>query len=132
MIVVKNDGCIFFDCDDTLVMWDNKYKLEDDNGNKNTISITDPYHEPAMYSPLPSVYELVPHDKHIQYLKDSKIKNKNTIVVWSAGGYLWAEAVVKALGIEEYVDAVMTKPYRYVDDLPAKEFMGIRIYKDMK
>lgn len=132
MKVIENDNCLFFDCDDTLVMWGTSYHKVDDNGIKNTILIPDPWEAVTMYGRTRGMNELVPHDKHIQYLKDSKIKNKNTIVVWSAGGWEWALAVVKALGIEEYVDAVMAKPHAYVDDLNCKEFMGQRIYKEHK
>lgn len=120
MIVVQNTNCVFFDCDDTLVMWDNKHKLED---YSNCVLVKD-------YSGFQEF--LVPHKAHIQYLIDSKIKNKNTVVVWSAGGWQWAEAVVKALDLEQYVDAVMEKPIRYVDDLHCAKFMGDLIYKPFK
>lgn len=132
MKVIENENCLFVDCDDTLVMWGNSCQKQDDNGNWNYIRIPDPYFSPSPYMIRDSHVTVVPHTKHIEYLKDSKTKNKNTIIVWSAGGWQWAEAVVKALGIEEYVDAVMSKPYAYIDDLPCKEFMGQRIYKDFK
>lgn len=121
MKVIENENCVFFDCDDTLVMWDNKYKLED---YSNCVLLVDPLSGFCEY--------LVPHKQHIQYLIDSKTKNKNTIVVWSAGGWQWAEAVVKALQLEQYVDAVMAKPERYVDDLHCVKFMGEMIYKKFK
>lgn len=115
MKVIENDNCVYFDCDDTLVMWDNKHKTESNTIDFNCYGMT---------------YKLVPHKVHIQYLKDSKTKNKNTIVVWSAGGWEWAKEVVEKLGIEQYVDAVMAKPIRYVDDLHCSEFMGQLIYKE--
>ena len=132
MVVIENEKCIFFDCDDTLIMWESQYVKEDDDGNLNTVNIASPFYSPSMYATTAPIYELVPHKKHIQSLKDCKQKNKNTVVVWSAGGWQWAEAVVKALGIEEFVDAVMEKPTMYVDDLPCKEFMGTRVYKEFK
>lgn len=49
-------------------------------------------------------------------------------MVWSAGGGDWAEAVVKALGIEEMVDIVMSKPSWYYDDKPCEDWMGKQIY----
>ena len=118
MLVVQNDNCVFFDCHDTLVMWDNRYKADD---YSNCVLVDDGYIKEY----------LVPHDKHIKYLKDSKLLNKNTVVVWSAGGWNWARAVVESLGISEYVDAVMSKPERYVDDLHCSKFMGEMIYKKM-
>ena len=119
MKIIENDNCIFFDCDDTLVMWDNKYKNED---NSNCLK----------FDCYGLTFLLVPHLEHIQYLKDCKLKNYNSIIVWSAGGWEWAKEVVRVLELEGYVDAVMSKPSQYVDDLLANDFMGIRVYKDIK
>lgn len=111
---------MFFDCDDTLVMWDNKYKNEDQS---NCVLVVDPISDFQEF--------LVPHSKHIEMLKDFKRGGK-VIVVWSAAGWQWAESVVAALDLEPYVDFVMEKPQSYVDDLNCTQFMGQRIYKDMK
>lgn len=119
MRVIRNNNSIFVDCDDTLVMWDNIHKLEDMSNVKEFICGE-------------MKYQLVPHEEHIEYLKSHKQKNQGTVIVWSAGGWEWAEEVVRVLGLEAYVDAVMEKPTRYLDDLHCKEFMGERIYKDMK
>jgi len=121
MIVIQNKNCIFIDCDDTLVMWESKYINED---HTNTIIVSDPI---SGFSQA-----LVPHDVHIKYLKDAKVKNKNTIVVWSAGGWEWAKSVVNALELNDFVDAVMEKPTMYIDDLHCEKFMGIRKYEIMK
>lgn len=120
MKIIENTNCVFFDCDDTLIMWDNKYK---DEQKSNCVSVTDPI---CGFTEL-----LVPHDQHIELLKDLKRGGK-TIVVWSGGGWQWAKAVTEALLIQDYVDAVMEKPQSYVDDLHCIQFMGHRIYKDMK
>lgn len=113
MIVFKTDQLVPYDCDDTLVLWG----LEDKSKN---IAIEDPY--------LKGLINFVtPHEKHIELLKKHKARGM-TIIVWSAAGVEWAHAVVKALGLEEYVDAVFSKPCRYVDDLPVQEWMGNRVY----
>jgi predicted esterase YcpF (UPF0227 family) len=39
------------------------------------------------------------------------------VIVWSKGGAYWAEIVIKALGLERYVAAIMNKPFCYYDDL---------------
>jgi hypothetical protein len=44
--------------------------------------------------------------------------------VWSAGGHEWAEKAVRMLGIEEYVDVVMSKPAWWIDDLPANKILN--------
>lgn len=120
MIVIKNESTIFVDCDDTLIMWGKKYNKP----HKGAIEIRDPYDDSLNY--------LKPHMKHINLLKKYKGRG-NSIVCWSAGGFKWAEAVIKALKLESYVDLIVTKPIKYIDDLPAKKILGTRLYfKDYK
>lgn len=45
------------------------------------------------------------------------------MVVWSAGGWDWAEAVVKTLKLENFVDLVISKPTWTYDDLQPSEFI---------
>lgn len=113
VIRTKTEKMYYFDCDDTLVMWG---KI-----SPNTVEVK-----------LDNTFTeyLVPHKKHIELLKSRKEKG-DTIVVWSAGGYDWAEAVVKALEIEEFVDIVMSKPFYVIDDLPVNE-MHRRIYLEFE
>jgi FMN phosphatase YigB (HAD superfamily) len=109
-LVIDTESTIFFDVDDTLVMWGKE---------ENRIEVKEPYYgEPTF---------VTPHKGHIKILKDRKARG-SFIVVWSAGGYRWAAAVIKALKLEEYVDLVMTKPHAYVDDKQPNEIMGERIY----
>jgi phosphoglycolate phosphatase-like HAD superfamily hydrolase len=113
MKVFKTNQMVPFDVDDTLIMW----HAED---LSKAIQIDDPYIKGCTYN-------LVPHEGHIQLMKKYKARGF-TIVVWSAGGVDWAENVVKALKLEEFVDAVFTKPCRYVDDLKCSEWMGNQVY----
>ena len=50
------------------------------------------------------------------------------MICWSAGGFDWCAAVIKALNLENYVDLVISKPCYYYDDLKPEEFMGKRYY----
>lgn len=102
---------ICFDCDDTLVMWHKDIK---------DVTVLDPYDEGYEV-------QLTKHNKHIKLLKDHKERGY-FIIVWSAGGYAWARAVVTALQLEDYVDLVIAKPLKYVDDLQAHEILGNRLY----
>lgn len=115
MKVIKNEQLVFIDVDDTLVKWEQPIHLP---GAKR-IEIEDATDN--------SIVFLEPHLKHIELLKKYKARGY-TVTVWSGGGYMWAESVVKTLGLEEHVDFVMTKPSKYVDDLPCTEWMGARIY----
>lgn len=116
MKVIKSHRTVFYDVDDTLVIWNWK---EYDPEGKGLISITDPNDSVSV--------ALLPHYRHIELMKQFKARG-HTVVVWSQGGYAWAEAVVKALGIEYMVDVVMDKPTWYVDDLPAHAYMGNPTY----
>lgn len=115
MQVFESDQVVTFDCDDTLVMWSNLYSQPHDNA----IEFHDPYDNSTNY--------LIPHQKHIDLMKKYKGRGY-LIIVWSAGGVLWAESIVKTLCLESYVDIVLTKPCKYVDDLPVQEWMGNRVY----
>lgn len=114
MKVITQESTIFIDCDETLVMWGVKAK----KGQK-VVAITNPHDGSQDYFGV--------HKGHVKILKDRKARG-SYIVVWSAGGYAWANQVVKALGLELYVDLVMTKPHAYIDDKRADEFMGEHIY----
>lgn len=56
-------------------------------------------------------------------------KNRGaTIVVWSGSGWQWAEKVVKALNIEDYVDYIQCKPQWIFDDQDPNEWTK-RVHK---
>lgn len=114
MLVNHNDQVIVFDVDDTLVMW---------RTNNHNLTVVDPYDG--------SNQKLEIHARHVKLLTDHFHRGYQ-VIVWSAAGSRWAEAVVMALKLEPYVHVVMGKPIKYVDDLVANEFMGSRIYLDNK
>lgn len=114
MKVIESEQLIYIDCDDTLVVWGNEH-----NPEFKEVEIVDPYDGQKVL--------LSAHAGHIKVLKDRK-KRGSHITVWSASGYQWALAVVAALGLENYVDVVSSKPFMYIDDLEAKEILGERLY----
>lgn len=116
MKTIRATRSVFFDVDDTLVIWDWKALNPEGIG---LISIRDPNS---------GCSELVmPHDRHVQLMRQFKARG-HTVVVWSQGGHEWAEAVCKALGIENLVDYVMDKPNWYVDDLHVNAWMKAPVY----
>lgn len=101
---------VFFDVDETLVEW---------------VTNTDPNAEEAL---IVDGVLLRPIETHVEALKKHK-ERKDQVIVWTQGGSKWAEAVVKALELEEFVDIAMAKPTLYYDDLDVSVWMPMRIYK---
>lgn len=110
--LLENDTVLFVDCDDTLVMWSWPPEAE-----KELIHIS-AKNEPALQNIL-----VWPHKYHIEKIKRFKLRGLS-VVVWSQGGYAWANAIVEALGLTEFVDAVMAKPRWVVDDLPINAWLN--------
>lgn len=115
MQVIKNEQVICIDVDDTLVL--HKANVVGDS----TVLFKDPYDD--------SIRKLVVHEPHVKILRDRKARGA-TIIVWSQSGYQWAEAIVRALGLEDCVDFVASKPIAYIDDKPVQDWMAERIYLD--
>jgi len=80
-------------------MWDEKVK-------GNTVCIMCDGH----------LVHMVRNEGNIEELKRHGSRGID-VIVWSKGGAYWAEIVVKALGLERYVAAIMNKPFCYYDDL---------------
>lgn len=114
-IYLNYESIIPFDCDQTLVLW------EDDRNSNN------PEYKKFKCPYGQGYYYLKPHLKHIELMKKYK-KRGFAVKVWSHGGAPWAREVVKVLELEKYVDIIETKPDRYVDDLECKSWMGNRVY----
>lgn len=118
MQVAPSEITIFFDVDDTLIMWDENCTQPFDG----SIRMVCPHDGMVTFHRV--------HERHVGFLKKQKAKGYS-VIVWSASGTAWAEAVVKKLGLEDYVDFVMSKPIKWVDDLPNPEHLvGRHIYLD--
>lgn len=101
---------VYFDVDQTLINWDSTGKQElilQDGDFK--------YHVSAI-------------QEHVLLMKEFKAVGWQ-VVVWSQGGADHAERVVKLLGMEKYVDLIVSKPQVYVDDLPLEQQYLKRVYK---
>jgi hypothetical protein len=48
-----------------------------------------------------------------------------SVIFWSAGGGKWAHEVAKALHIDKYGIAFISKPSWYIDDLQNAGFVGV-------
>lgn len=109
---------VWFDIDDTLVIWDWKSVSPDGEG---CIYIVDPNNQLSC--------RVFVHQRHIELMKQFKVRGHH-IWVWSQGGSQWAAAVCLALGLENIVDDVVDKPSWYIDDLHASAWMKAPIYLD--
>ncbi len=112
---IENGNSIFFDVDDTLIIHSDILSLE----LQERVTIKDPY--------LDLEFTYTPHLSHINLLKRNYNRGK-IIVVWSAGGALWAKSVIEALDLVEYVHLIMEKPTVYCDDMPIDTWNPKRIY----
>lgn len=121
MTLIPNQNLVFFDTDNTLLMWDKNHDVQHDD----SVEIRDPYDN---YKTL----HLRPHKVHCRLLRQYKGRGF-TVIVWSKAGCLWAEAAVNVLGLADYVDFAMTKPDKYVDDaIKIEDIIGNRIYFEEK
>lgn len=118
-LIRESKKFVAFDCDDTLVMW-NEVPFQDEIDLYGTIPFQDPYKNKM-------IHNLRPHKKHIQKLK-GYAQSGWTVMVWSAGGWEWAKTVVETLGLQDYVDLIMSKPDVCYDDMPVGEGIAIRKY----
>jgi hypothetical protein len=69
------------------------------------------------------------HKRHVAFVEGFFARGL-PVIVWSLGGWKWASKIVKELGWEHKVTAVLSKPRWYLDDKPASEWMpeANRIY----
>jgi predicted phosphatase len=102
------------------------------NSNGN-IMLYDVDNTLIFFKPLPGVTPVTiitnghvgyiyPNESVILSLKNARIRG-HYVRVHSQGGADWAEAVIKALQLEEYVDSIECKPKWYWDDLDANSWM---------
>lgn len=113
MIVFDHENIVYCDVDNTLIK-------HNDPGNPDAIKILNPYLNENM--------RVVPMKGNIMQLKRAKGRGKG-IVVWSHGGAKWAESVIKALELENYVDLVLTKVEIYIDDVPIEQWQFINLFQ---
>lgn len=112
---------VYFDCDDTLVMWSPSEK------SIKEFKLTT---VPFQCGGVLSYYYVNPHN--VQLLIDYAQRG-HSIVVWSGAGVAWAKSVVEGLEIGAYVDAVLSKPHIFVDDVSdPRAWMGKHQYINLK
>lgn len=107
----------YFDVDDTLILWE---------GCSEAV-LYGADHDPMEMNFKGKRLYVRPLMTHVDQLIEQSCKGLK-IVVWSAGGADWAEAVVQHLGLEAYVDVILTKPNFFYDDHKPEDFMRNHFY----
>lgn len=115
MKILRNEYVTFWDIDDTLVMHEKPMNSIDE------VMVKDPLgnSEIRLRKNLPM----------IRLMKEEKARGA-TVIVWSRGGFQWAENVIKALKLDGYVTLIMSKPLAYFDDKPVESWLKYRVYLD--
>ena len=114
MQTLESELVVFYDVDETLIL----HKM--DEFSPYYMRVKSPFIEGKLIHLLRN--EILVEQLKTHYSRGYKV------IVWSAQGYKWCQAVIKELGLEQYVNLVMTKPVLYVDDLPVEKFMTNRYY----
>lgn len=121
MVKTNSELQVAFDVDMTLILHGQE---SPDQFAPGMIRVQDPYDNKIKY--------LMSHVKHVKLLKDYKIRGYH-VVIWSANGGDWAEAIARAIfgeEVDKYVDEVRTKFIKHVDDLPSDKILGERVWID--
>lgn len=127
MITIPSTESVWFDVDDTLIMWCNPRK-DDERAIEIKCPASLVMDEDGKLVPSGEwTARVLPHLAHIEQLKIHKSRG-HLIIVWSAGGWDWAQAAVKALGLEPYVDFCLSKPTWAYDDKKPEEYMPKSYY----
>lgn len=113
MIVNKNENIRPFDIDGCLVF------VSKDLSNAEIVEVVDPVNAGTITMHI---------NKNMVRLLLEEHQRGGYILVWSRGGWEWARNVVLALGLDDYVHEVMSKPLVYFDDTPVTKWMKDRVF----
>lgn len=110
---VESDVTFCIDIDETIILWVDDIKPTP----KEAVEFN--FYGQTIYA--------IPHEDHIRLMKASAARGRNT-VVWSGNGKAWVKEVLTKLGLADLDVLVMTKPVGYLDDSPAQNWMGQKVY----
>lgn len=116
---VQDGRTLYCDVDDTLIMWDSR---PDILKRHDVVEVNC-----RGYSTW-----VIPHTEIIEEVK-KRASRGYSVIIWSKGGSDWAEAVVNALNLDDYVACIQPKPDFYIDDVEdCRKWMGIHKYISFK
>lgn len=115
MITIKNENVDPYDVDGTLVLHENPDTIPE---------------EERAYIPDPVSNEKIVvriNRPMIRLLKESRARG-SFVIVWSRGGYAWANNVIRALKLNNYVHLIISKPMAYFDDTEVQAWLPYRVF----
>lgn len=117
-MIMLGDTVIAFDVDETLCIWEKK------DADPRNPAIPLKYYGKLVFVTF--------HKKHIEFL-NAQIKRNRTVLVWSGNGVAWTKTVIDTLiekGLITDADnlVLLSKPEKYIDDVPCSEWMGPRLF----
>jgi phosphoserine phosphatase len=115
--IIENERVVCFDVDETLIHHIQPSDIDVFNQDRVL---------ELKYESINETYLVLINEIHRKLVKEMYHRGRY-VIIWSARGHEWAEIVVKALGLENHVHMIMSKPIAYVDDVGADDFMK-RIY----
>ena len=111
MVKMPPGPSAFCDVDDTLIVWNDKVGEE----------LNLPQVEIECRGIMKTYYT---NPYNLEYIRKLAARG-HAIVLWSAGGSDWAEAVAYGLDLDEMIFAAMAKPTYYIDDIQdPKKILG--------
>lgn len=119
MVTIKIENTRPFDIDDTLIL----LPKHDDPADTRYVYVTDPVY------PHGELLKFRVHEPMVRLLKEEATRG-SFVIVHSRGGYQWAQNVIDALGLRQYVNLCMSKPLVYFDDTPVELWLKDRVYID--
>lgn len=100
---LDKERVVYMDVDDTTILWEPENYTHDP---EELVWISDGTRN----------FPFLPHKRNIEFVQKLKLQGYG-VVIWSAAGANWAERVVKALGLEDLPDMIISKPELCVDDI---------------
>jgi predicted phosphatase len=115
MVIIKNENVDPFDVDGCLVI-------------HQAASLIPESEKIEVYDAVTKNLVIVRINRPMVRLLRESASRGSFVIVWSRGGYQWAADVVKALGLQDYVNLVMSKPLAYFDDMPVEKWLPHRVF----
>jgi hypothetical protein len=113
--IIQSELVVMFDIDDTVVM---------EHSKDPDLTYIDVLTGKEKHGKI--------HKAHVEQIIKHKTRGYY-VVAWSGNGYKHVEQIINALGIQDHVDLIMSKPIKHFDDLTdANDILKARVYLEDK